>query len=97
MKWVTTEPTAIWLVLGGAVTAIPLITHVAAARRIPLSLLGMLFFTVPTLQMANGVLVLGEPWDWQRGVAFGFIWTAVALYLFDEYRTSRRAASLTYK
>ena len=97
IKWVTTEPTAIWLVLGGAVTAIPLITHVAAARRIPLSLLGMLFFTVPTLQMANGVLVLGEPWDWQRGVAFGFIWTAVALYLFDEYRTSRRAASLTYK
>ena len=97
MKWVTTEPTAIWLVLGGAVTAIPLITHVAAARRIPLSLLGMLFFTVPTLQMANGVLVLGEPWDWQRGVAFGFIWTAVALYLFDEYRTSRRAASPAYK
>lgn len=97
VKWVTTEPTAIWLVLGGAVTAIPLITHVAAARRIPLSLLGMLFFTVPTLQMANGVLVLGEPWDWQRGVAFGFIWTAVALYLFDEYRTSRQAASAAYK
>lgn len=97
IKWVTTEPTAIWLVLGGAVTAIPLITHVAAARRIPLSLLGMLFFTVPTLQMANGVLVLGEPWDWQRGVAFGFIWTAVALYLFDEYRTSRQAASAAYK
>ena len=89
IKWVTSEPTAIWLILGGAVTAIPLITHVAAARRIPLSLLGMLFFTVPTLQMASGVLVLGEPFDLERGVAFGFIWTAVAIFLYDEYRRSQ--------
>lgn len=88
-KWVTTESTAIWLILGGAVTAIPLITHVAAARRISLSLLGMLFFTVPTLQMLNGVLVLGEPFDAGRAVAFAFIWTAVAIFLVDEYRASR--------
>lgn len=90
-KWVTTEPTALWLILGGAVTAIPLITHVAAARLIPLSLLGMLFFTVPTLQMLSGVLVLGEPFDTQRAIAFCFIWTAVAIFLYDEYRRSRRS------
>mgnify|MGYP001037391990 CR=1 FL=1 len=89
IKWVTTEPTAAWLILGGAVTAIPLITHVAAARRIPLSLLGMLFFTVPTLQMLSGVLVLNEPFDQDRAIAFGFIWAAVAIFLFDEYRRSQ--------
>lgn len=94
IKWVTTEPTAIWLILGGAVTAIPLITHVAAARRIPLSLLGMLFFTVPTLQMINGVLVLGEPFDLARAVAFLFIWAAVAIFLLDEYQASRARRAL---
>lgn len=94
MKWITTEPTAIWLLLGGAVTAIPLITHVAAARRIPLSLLGMLFFTVPTLQMFSGVVMLGEPFDTNRAIAFGFIWAAVAIFLFDEYRRSQRTKAL---
>lgn len=90
-KWVVSEPTAPWLLLGGLVTAVPLLTHVAASRRIPLSLLGMLFFTTPTLQVVCGVLVLGEPFGLGRAIAFGFIWSAVALFLYDEYRSFRRA------
>ncbi len=89
IKWITTEPTAPWLLLGGVVTALPLLTHVAAARRIPLSLLGMLFFTVPTLQMMSGVLVLGEPFGTAQAVAFGFIWLAVIVFVTDEYRQSK--------
>lgn len=89
LKWVTTESTAPWLILGGAVTAIPLLCHVAGARRIPLSMLGMLFYTVPTLQMICGVVVLNEPFGLERAVAFGFIWAAVALFITDEYRKSK--------
>ena len=89
MRWVTTEPTALWLILGGAVTAIPLLFHVAGARRIPLSLLGMLFYTVPTLQMICGVVLLGEPFGVDRAIAFGFIWAAVAVFVTDEYRNSK--------
>lgn len=94
IKWVTTESTAPWLILGGLITALPLLTHVAAARRIPLSLLGMLFFTVPTLQMLCGVWVLGEPFGIAQGIAFGFIWLAVAVFVADEYRRSRSKVRL---
>ena len=49
------------LVLGGAVTAIPLLLFTAAAKRLPYSTLGFLQYIAPSLQFLLAVLVFGEP------------------------------------
>lgn len=66
-----------WLLLAaGPATAIPLLFFGAAAQRIPFSLLGMLQYIGPTLALAMGVWVLGEPFGPVRAIGFGIIWLA---------------------
>jgi chloramphenicol-sensitive protein RarD len=69
-----------WLLLGGPVTAIPLLCFAAAARRLSLTTLGFLQYLSPTLQFLLAVFVYGESFDRTRAVAFVFIWTAVAVF-----------------
>jgi chloramphenicol-sensitive protein RarD len=47
---------------------------------LPLSTLGFLQYLSPTLQFVLAVLVYGETFDRSRGVAFGFIWAALAIF-----------------
>lgn len=79
------------LVFGGVLTALPLIGFAAAVQRIPYSLVGLLQYISPTLQLLVGVLVLGEPFGRERAVGFGFIWIALALYAGDGLWRVRRA------
>jgi chloramphenicol-sensitive protein RarD len=51
-----------------------------AARRIPLSLVGLLQYIAPTFQFLLGVFVYGEPFTEARMVGFGLVWTALILY-----------------
>jgi chloramphenicol-sensitive protein RarD len=81
------------LVLGGALTALPLIGFAYAVRRAPLSVVGLLQYISPTLQFLIGVLLLGEVFDRDRAVGFVFIWIALALFAGEGvWRTQRRAA-----
>ena len=81
------------LVLGGALTALPLIGFADAVRRIPYSLVGLLQYISPTLQLLCGVLVLHEAFDRDRAVGFAFIWLALALYAGDGLLRARRTAA----
>ncbi len=84
------------LVVGGALTALPLIGFAYAVRRVPLSSVGLLQYIAPTLQFLIGVLVLGETFDRSRAVGFVFIWIALALFAGEGlWRTQRRAALAT--
>lgn len=78
------------LMFGGVLTALPLIGFAAAVQRIPYSLVGLLQYISPTLQLLMGVLVLGEPFGRERAIGFGFIWIALALYAGDGLWRSRR-------
>src|SRR3546814_5167208 len=51
------------LVVGGALTALPLIGFADAVRRIPYSVVGLLQYIAPTLQLLCGVLLLGEDFE----------------------------------
>jgi len=53
--------TNLLLIAAGAVTAIPLLWFAAAARRIPLSVMGLLQYITPVLQFMVGVFVRHEP------------------------------------
>jgi chloramphenicol-sensitive protein RarD len=73
-----------WLLAGsGPLTAIPLLLFAAGARRIPLSLLGLLQYLGPTLQLTLGVWLYDEPFGGARLAGFAMIWTALLLYSLE--------------
>jgi len=82
----------VWLLLGGPVTAVPLLFFAAAARRLPLSTLGFLQYLSPTLQFLLAVFAYGEPFDRAHAVAFALIWMAVAVFAAHRARTGAAAA-----
>ncbi|ORA38798.1 EamA family transporter RarD [Mycobacterium aquaticum] len=67
------------LLLAGPVTAIPLLLFAAAAQRLPLVTLGLLFYLNPGLQMAWGVFIGHEPMPLGRWVGFALIWLALII------------------
>ena len=70
-----------WLLAAaGPITAIPLLMFGAAARRIPLSLLGLLQYIAPTVQLLLGVWLYHEPFGGARLTGFLLIWAALAVY-----------------
>ena len=77
------------LLLAGVVSTIPLLLFTAAARRLPYSTLGMLQFLAPTLQFLIAVWLYGEPFGTAHAIAFGAIWTALALYVVALIRAPR--------
>lgn len=68
------------LVLLGPTTAIPLLLFAAGARRIPLSVLGLLQYISPTMQFLLGVMVFHEAFTHDKLIGFILIWGALALY-----------------
>ena len=78
------------ILITGPATAIPLILFSAAARRIPLSWVGMLQYITPTMQFIIGTVVLGEAMSMPRWIGFVVIWIAVILLSVDLVRASRR-------
>lgn len=78
----------------GVITAVPLVLFGTAARRIPLTLLGLLQYLTPTFQLLCGVVVLGEDLPPERLAGFVLVWVALALLGADAVRTSRRRAEL---
>ena len=74
------------LLLAGVLTALPLLLFGGAARRLRLSTLGLLQYTVPTGHFVLAVFVFGEPFTAAHAVTFGAIWLALALYGTDLLR-----------
>mgnify|MGYP003945917147 CR=1 FL=1 len=68
------------LVAAGPITSIPLLMFAAGARRLPLSLVGVLQYITPSLQLLLGVWLYNEQLDGARLVGFIVIWCALALY-----------------
>jgi chloramphenicol-sensitive protein RarD len=83
--------TDLLLVLGGAVTAIPLLLFTAAAKRLPYSTLGFLQYIAPSIQFLLAVLVFGEPLTAAHIVCFAAIWAALAIFVGEGLRAGRAA------
>lgn len=81
------------VVAAGPITAIPLLLFAAGARRIPLSLLGILQYIGPTLQLLVGVWLFHEPFEPARRIGFIAIWAALALYSAEGWWRQRRATT----
>ena len=68
------------LIMAGPLTAIPLLLFATGARKIPLSILGLLQYLSPTLQFLLGVWLFKEAFSADRLVGFVMIWSALALF-----------------
>jgi len=82
--------TTLLLAMSGAATAIPLLLFAAAARRIQLSVIGVLQYLAPTLQFLIGVFVYGEAFTRTRLIGFSVIWLALFIYTFEGVVMRRR-------
>jgi chloramphenicol-sensitive protein RarD len=81
---------ALLLASTGIVTAVPLILFAAAARRIPLSVIGLLQYLTPVLQFLTGVLVYDEPMPASRLAGFVLVWAALSVLTVDSLQNRRR-------
>ena len=83
-------PTTGWLLFGGVVTVVPLFTYILSVRRLPLLTQSFIQFVSPTVQLVLAVAVLGEQMTWDRWVAMGCVWAAVAVFITDAVLFARR-------
>jgi chloramphenicol-sensitive protein RarD len=73
------KPAAL-LIGTGIVTLSPLFFFNGAAKRLPLSTLGFFQYLSPTIQLIMAVVWFHEPFTRWHAMAFGLIWTALALF-----------------
>ncbi len=81
----------VWLMSTGIATTLPLGSFAAAARRLPLSALGMLQYLTPSLQFVVGAVIAHETMTPLSWIGFTLIWLALALFSVDAMRAARRS------
>lgn len=79
------------LLASGPLTAVPLLLFATAARRLPLTAVGMLQYLTPVLQLLTGVLVFREAMPAERWAGFALVWVAIALVTVDGVRAMPRS------
>lgn len=80
------------IVLGGILTAIPLLLFAIAARRMPYSTLGFFQFLAPSIVFVLGLTVFEQPLEPMQAACFACIWIAAAIFIWDLLRRQRAAS-----
>ena len=75
--------TLLLLLVCGAATTFPLYLFSKGAKMLPLSTLGFIQFLSPTLYFITGFFIFHEYFPPHNFIAFGFIWSAVILYIIS--------------
>ena len=78
--------TVILILLSGAVTGIPLLLFASSAKRIPLSILGILQYITPTIQFLLGVFAYNETFDSNRLIGYSIIWSGLVIFALDSFQ-----------
>jgi chloramphenicol-sensitive protein RarD len=82
----TLGPTHTLLMLSlGIATAVPLILFAAAARRLPLTYMGLMQYLAPILQLLVGVFIAHEAMPPERWLGFGIVWLALIILTVDMF------------
>lgn len=81
--------TLLFLALSGAMTAIPLLMFAAAARAVPLTVLGLLQYFAPTFQFLLGVFYYGEPFGWNQLYGYGLVWLGLLVFVAEGIASRR--------
>ena len=88
---ITAIPDAIaLLLLAGPVTVLPLLAFGSAVNRLPLSVVGMLQYTTPTMIFLLGLLFFNETVLFGEWIGFVFIWVALIIFTTSSLNKARR-------
>lgn len=87
--------TDLLLMLGGAVTALPLLLFAEGAPKIPLSMIGILQYITPTMTLMLGVFAYHEPFSAVQLISFSFIWAALAIFTLSQTKWCQRRQFIT--
>ena len=82
------------IMLGGVLTAIPLLMFAIAAKRLPYSTLGFIQFLAPSIVFVLGLTVFGEELKPVQAACFACIWAAAAIFVWDLWSRSRKPAAI---
>ncbi|MCR4266873.1 EamA family transporter RarD [Nitratireductor sp. ZSWI3] len=75
----------------GPVTAIPLILFAFGAKLLRYSTIGIMQYIAPTMIFLIAVFAFKEPFGGTKALAFGLIWTALAIYSWSMLNEARQA------
>ena len=79
----------------GILTVIPLLLFGYATPKVPLSLMGLMQYTNPTIQFILGLVVFHEALSPTRLVGFALVWIALTILAVDGLRLARRVRADT--
>ena len=82
------------IILGGVLTAVPLLLFAVAARRMDYSTLGFTQFLAPSIVFILGLTVFERPLLPAQLASFAFIWTAIGIFVWDLLSKRRKAESV---
>ena len=68
------------LIGAGIVTTIPLLMFASAAKRIPLTMVGIMQYIAPTIQFLLGVFIYKEAFTTTKLVGFSMVWIALIVF-----------------
>lgn len=77
------------LMVGGVVTAVPLLLFATAARRMSYAALGFCQYLTPTIAFLLSLFVFREPLKPAQFACFVLIWISIAVFSFDIWTKSR--------
>lgn len=78
------------LIGSGLVTVVPLVLFATAARGLPLIMVGLMQYIAPSISFCLAVFLFRETFTPDHAVAFGAIWSALALYTVATWHRSRQ-------
>jgi chloramphenicol-sensitive protein RarD len=85
------------LFAAGPITAVPLLLFAFGARRIPMSMLGLLQYIGPSIQLLLGIWLYHEPFGGNRLIGFALIWAGLFVYsvqgLWHSWKPSANATN----
>jgi chloramphenicol-sensitive protein RarD len=88
-------PAHLWLLIAsGVITTIPLLFFGAAARRLPLTTIGLLQYFAPLLQFVVALVVFKETMTTERWVGFVIVWLSLLILALDMFQATRKESPL---
>lgn len=78
------------MIASGFVTVVPMLLYGIGARRVPLSVTGLLMYVNPVLQFLYAVVVAREDMPASRWIGFALVWSALVVFSVDMLRDDRR-------
>lgn len=82
-----------YAILTGAITVAPLMVFAYAAQRVPLTIIGPMQYSVPSMNFVIGWLMYDESLPPLRMVGFALVWMGLLLMTIDSARRARLARS----